>query len=411
MTAAGQSSRDQARLWLAAFVVSAALNALILLAFGLDVLSRIEFMPSRRTTEELARALKPPETVALIVPEIVAATPAPQAAPAEPEKPPTPPPQEPSFARTSRDQESDRPENPAFIGERNTRATSDLQPEETAKVMPNQEGEEPDDEGEMETTVSRHQDGDLFHDTIARPKPTVIEPELPTGPDSPKPMRTEAAAAPAAAPPPAPLKNDLVQGPFPVEREVTAAKPEEESKTVEPVEPPPEEKEAKAEEEKDLPKAADEKKAMADKDRPGQDNPPTRPAPSAAPSQPGFRGYQYKHRIHGSISRQGRSAHDVEDSVLGRYHAALSRAVEKEWQLNCIRNRDYITPGQIIVRFVLEANGKVRSINFVEEFGVGNIQKGFTSESIRSADIPPFPAEMKKQLGADPLEVTYSFTF
>ena len=98
-------------------------------------------------------------------------------------------------------------------------------------------------------------------------------------------------------------------------------------------------------------------------------------------------------------------------SVARAQPSALSRAVEREWQLNCIRNRDYITPGQIIVRFVLEANGKVRSIQFVEEFGVGNIQKGFTSESIRSAEIPPFPAEMKKQLGTEPLEVTYSFTF
>ena len=60
---------------------------------------------------------------------------------------------------------------------------------------------------------------------------------------------------------------------------------------------------------------------------------------------------------------------------------------------------------------MLESNGKVRSVNFVEEFGVGNIQKGFTSESIRSARIPPFPAEMKKQLDGEPLEVTYSFTF
>ena len=55
--------------------------------------------------------------------------------------------------------------------------------------------------------------------------------------------------------------------------------------------------------------------------------------------------------------------------------------------------------------------GKVRSLTFVEEFGVGNIQKGFTSESIRTAAIPPFPAELKKQLNGDPLEITYSFTF
>jgi len=409
MTAAGHSSRDQARLWLAAFAVSAVLNVLILLAFGLDVLEKLEFMPSRRTADELARAMKPPETVAMIFPEVVAASAGPQAAPAKTEPPP-PPPDRASFARTSRDQESEKPENPTFIGERNTRATSDLAAEENAPELPNQEGVEPDDEGEMETTVSNYQDGELFHDTIARPEAARDQTPLPPGPDSPLPMRTEAAAAAPSSPPPPPNK-DIVQGPFPVEREVKAALSPEQPKAAESAEPPQEKPEVTNEAEKDLPKALEEQQSLADKDRPGQDRPPTRPAASSQPDQPGFRGNQYKHRIHGSISREGRSALDVEDSILGRYHAALSRAVEREWQLNCVRNRDYITPGQIIVRFVLEANGKVRSINFVEEFGVGNIQKGFTSESIRAAEIPPFPAEMKKQLGKEPLEVTYSFTF
>lgn len=410
MMAAGHSSREQARLWLTAFLVSAALNGLLLVGFAWNVLADIVFMPSARS-ERLAAALKPAETVATIVPDFSPVVPAPEAAPETP-TPVPPPSQGSSFARTSIDQESERPENPAFIGERNTRATSDLAPEENAPAMPSQQGEETDDEGDRETTVSRYQDGDLFHDTIARPNAPRAAQELPVGPDSPEPMQQQAASAPAASePPPPPLADDLVQGPFPVEREVKGAMPPEEVKPPDPVEPPPDEKKADTEVPDELPKSPEEKEGTAEKDKPGKETPPTRPASSPQATQPGFRGYQYKHRIHGSISRQGRSALDVEDSVMGRYHAALSRAVEREWQLNCIRNRDYITPGQIIVRFVLEANGKVRSIQFVEEFGVGNIQKGFTSESIRSAEIPPFPAEMKKQLGTEPLEVTYSFTF
>ena len=390
--------------------MSAALNVLIILAFALDALANIELL-SRQRSEEQARVPKPRETVAMIVPEIVAA-PVPQAAAPVAAPEPKPPAEQPSFARTTLDQEAERPENPAFIGERNTRATSDLPPEATAEAnMPSQEGKEAEEDGRYETTVSQYQDGNLAHDNIARP-PSPEDPlDMAVGPDSPEPMRTEAAKAQPPAPPPVPPKKDIVEGPFPVEREVRADAPQETAKAIDPEQPPREEPDPVKEADKDLPKDAEEKRTMADKDRPGQDRPPTRPQTTKVPEEPGFRGYQYKHRIHGSISRQGRSAHDVEDSVLGRYHAALSRAVEKEWQLNCIRNRDYITPGQIIVRFVLEANGKVRSINFVEEFGVGNIQKGFTSESIRSADIPPFPAEMKKQLGADPLEVTYSFTF
>jgi outer membrane biosynthesis protein TonB len=410
MTAAGHSSREQVRLWLAAFFVSAVLNALVILAFGLEVLANIEFISRSRRAEELAQALQAPESVAVIVPEIVAAPgPVQQIAAPEPEPEPA---EQPSFARTTPDQEAERPENPAFIGERNTRATSDLPPEANAEAnMPSQDGKESEEEGRYETTVSRLQDGNLAHDNIARPPSPEDWLDMATGPDSPEPMRTEAAQAVPPAPPPVPPKKEFVEGPFPVEREVKVAEPQDPAKVVDPARPPREEPEPVAEADKDAPQTADEKRTMADKDRPGQDRPPTRPLPTKVPEEPGFRGYQYKHRIHGAISSQGRSALDVEDSVLGRYHALLSRAVEQEWQRNCNRNRDYITPGQILVRFVLESSGKVRSVNFVDVFGVGNIQKGFTSESIRSARIPPFPAELKKQLGNEPLEVTYSFTF
>jgi outer membrane biosynthesis protein TonB len=140
---------------------------------------------------------------------------------------------------------------------------------------------------------------------------------------------------------------------------------------------------------------------------------PTQPASPApqSPQSPGFRGNQKKTRLEGSISRLGRSALDVEDSALGRYHAAVSRAVEKEWQRNCVRNRDYITPGQLTMRVMLEASGKVRSVGFMEEFGVGNIPKGFTLNSIRDAEIPAMPGELKKQLDGEPLELIYRFNF
>lgn len=413
MTAAGHSTREQVRLWLAAFIVSAVLNVLVILAFGLEVLTDIIFI-SKSQSEEIAEVLKPQETVAVIVPEIVAAAlPVPQAAVAAPEPEPKPE-GEPSFARTTPDQEAAKPENPSFVGERNTRATSDRPPEVNAAAnMPSQEGEEPNEEGEAETTVSKLQDGNLAHDNIAEPMSPEESLDMAIGPDSPEPMKTEEAKALPPTPPPVPPKKEFVEGPFPVEREVKAATPQEAAKVMDPEQPPREQPEplAEAEKDKELPKAPEEKQNMADKDRPGQDKPPTRPVASKVPEEPGFRGNQYKHRIHGAISSQGRSSLDVEDSVLGRYHALLSRAVEQEWQRNCIRNRDYITPGQILVRFVLESNGKVRSVNFVDVFGVGNIQKGFTSESIRSAAIPPFPAELKKQLGNEPLEVTYSFTF
>lgn len=182
----------------------------------------------------------------------------------------------------------------------------------------------------------------------------------------------------------------LAEGPVPVDRKVKEMPEAEES-----------------------PKPATAERAEEGKEQKPEDpaKPPAKPQTAGNPNAPGFRGNQSKTRLEGSISRTGRSALNVEDSVLGRYHATVSRAVEKEWQRNCVRNRDYITPGQLTMRVMLEASGKVRSVGFIEEFGVGNIPKGFTLNSIRDAEIPAMPADLKKQLDGEPLELIYRFNF
>jgi hypothetical protein len=130
-----------------------------------------------------------------------------------------------------------------------------------------------------------------------------------------------------------------------------------------------------------------------------------------AEKAPGFKGYQRKTQIRGSISRTGKSALAVENSAMGRYQATLSRAVELEWQRNCVRYRDYITPGFLTVRFVVEQNGKVRSTGFVGAMQTNEIQKGFTLNAIRQAAIPAMPADLKKELGSEPLELIFNFYF
>lgn len=417
MTAAEAQSHQQARLWSVAFAISALANVIVLLLMGLGLVPL-----DLKSKTLLPEPAEESETVATIVPEIAAPDVALLPAEPTPASPPKPP-QAAPFARTSPDQAAERPENPSFIGERNTRATSDAAAVAQAPMLPSQKGREPHYENEVETTVSKYQDGDLASDRIAPPREgpapdsepsrermsdpsqpprapaPPVDPALATQPDTPPPapapepvVKETPAPAPDPGPakPPAPPKERLAQGAVPVDRQV----PEETPPT--PPKPP-----------------APNRRSASTETQPRETPPtPQQPKPNNAPKDaPGFRGNQQKTRINGSISRQGRSALDVEDSLLGKYHSSLSRAVEKEWQLNCVRNRDYITPGQIIVRFVLEPSGKVRSLTFLEEFGVGAIQKGFTSESIRTASIPPFPDELKKQLNGEPLEVTYSFTF
>jgi hypothetical protein len=368
MSTVGPPFQSQARLWLTAFLASALLNVAAGVLLGLWVLGRIVVAPP-------AAEAAPPETVAWIMPQIVAAE---AAAPAMPEEPARP-----SFARTSPDQEEAVPEKPRFIGERNTRATSDAAPVAAAPDMPSQKGREPVFEGEVETTESRYQDGELASDRIAQPAAAVAQPAPPSPPADPA---AKTAAAPAAESLPA--NERLAEGPLPVDRMVPEPPREE---------PPKPPTEARASESK--------------QSAPAVAPPAEAPKAAANPAAPGFRGNQKKTRLEGSITRSGRSALDVEDSLLGRYHAAVSRAVEKEWQRNCVRNRDYITPGLLTMSFLLDASGKVRSVMVVEDVQVGAIPKGFTLNSIHDAEIPAMPGELKKQLGGEPLELIYRFNF
>lgn len=382
MNAAGPPFQSQAKLWLTAFVVSALLNVVIILAIGFWALANLVINSPR-----LEQA--PFESVALIVPQVAAEVPV-MNLEGEPAIPP--PPANPAFARTSPDQVEEKADSPDFIGERNTRATSDAPPMADAPDLPNQNGREPLWEDEIETTESDYQDGELASNRSATPDAPAI-PESVISPVEPM-TPADPAISPAAdvGKPllPEPPEERLVEGPVPVDRRVKES-PESE----EPPKPaPPERTEEGKEETKEQGVPAE----------------PSKPAVETSES-PGFRGNQKKTRLEGSISRTGRSALDVEDSLLGRYHAAVSRAVEKEWQRNCVRNRDYITPGQLTMRVMLEASGKVRSVGFMEELGVGNIPKGFTLNSIRDAEIPAMPAELKKQLEGEPLELIYRFNF
>lgn len=263
--------------------------------------------------------------------------------------------------RTSPDQESAKPERPRFQGERHTTATSDAAISAKELEMPAQRGRQPIDENDLETTESDYRDGPLESQS-ARTLPT--EP-----PAQAAKTETENAEEPIAA---APLEK-LLDGPNPVESPI----------------------------------AKDAEKGKAQKSLPPK--PVTQSKPQA--NDPAFSGYQRKAAIVGSISRTGRSALDVEDTPLGRYQALISRAVEQEWQRNCVRHRKYITPGFLTVRFFVETSGRVRSVRFVGEMDTGEVQKGFTLNSIRSAEIPPMPKSMRKEYDDEPLELIFNFYF
>jgi hypothetical protein len=296
--------------------------------------------------------------------------------------------------RTTPDQESaDAPASRRFIGERNTRATSDRAPTAEEIEMPSQAGREARPDEGPETTNSEYQDGKLENENKPSPAkaippspdvlpdPSIAQPEMAKGETNPlKGTEKNAEAA---------IREKLLDGPNPIDTPVKKAEVKED---------------IKAREEKKVRDGT--QQGLAEKKV--EEKPKPKPTPI---DDPAFRGNQSKTAIQGSISRTGKSALDVADTPMGRYQAAISRAVEKEWQRNCVLRRDFIVPGYLTVRFYVQADGRVKSVQFVGDIEGGAVQKGFTLQSIRDAPIPAMPSAVKEEMGGDALELLFNFYF
>lgn len=369
--------KGDGRLWLTAFVWSLLINLGLLLALGGGLLVSNGF----GLRNEVARPVLA-EPVLTIVPEIAASVLVP-----ETKKSPV----KPRFARTSDEQQaSESVKNAPFIGERSTRAASDRAPNPSALAQPSQKGIAPRDANEIETTQSKYQDGETSEPNKARESQQSAKSTTnPSASESDK----KSSVSPAKS---APQRSGLVQGPNPVDVGVSS----EEMKK-------PTARDARAQEAvSNTPKP----EPIAE-EKPKEISPP-KEAPKPEPKKDKeFRGNQRKTAMVGSISRSGLSALEVADTPLGRYQATISRAVEIEWQRNCVRHRDFITPGFLTVRFFVETGGKVRSVQFVGDMETGEVQKGFTLNAIRKAAIPPMPKALRKEYDDDPLELMFRFYF
>ncbi len=363
-------------------MLSLVVNVAILGLAGFTIFKTQVFRKS--PTVSVSAPQQPASDMAVkILLEMVAAAPNPaESAPAKP-----------SFVRTNENQTAAAPEKSPFIGERNTQATSDRAPAPAAPPLPSQAGIDRDD---LETTVSRYQDGRLGSDQPAKPQESMPTPPSPM-PAIPDPAMAVNATAGEKMESPGnddsksspPVSDTLLEGTSPVDVPVPHNPAD---KTT--IRPTPQKR----------PKDGTAVAKAADADAP-------KPTVAKSATDPGFKGYQRKSAIVGSISRTGRSALDVADSPLGRYQAVISRAVEQEWQRNCVRHRDFITPGFLTVRFFVETSGKVRTVQFVGTMETGEIQKGFTLSAIRDAGIPAMPAAVKKDFDKEPLELIFNFYF
>lgn len=377
-----QWKEQERRLWLLAFAIASALIAILLWIVGLLMI------PNHHMS--LVAPLPAPQD-AMIIALAPTIPPTSKPAPATPEAAKNAP----RFARTSPDQSSAAPEKADFIGERDTIATSDAMPVAGAPALPSQQGREPLRPNEIETTESRPQDGALEHEQIATPsKASSAATALASSPTdaAPSPPTPAANMKPSEAPPKPQAENQ----PSPTRPE-TATLPGTEA-----VDRPIAE---------ESPKSPQPKKTLESANAKTEQTSLPKPTPPTAKNEPGFRGNQSKTKITGSIKRQGRSALNVANTPMGRYHSAISRAVEAAWHRNCIKYRDFITPGVLTIRFVIDPNSTIRSVTVVEMIDAGEVQKGFTLHAIRQANIPPIPTDLKKELQDEPIEITYNFYF
>ncbi len=377
------------QLWLLSFAIAVVITFALLVVVGfLALQSQLLAKHSPKI------APKPKEQVVIVMAPPVALTPKPEAETPPAEK------QRPSFARTSSDQASAPPEKADFIGDRDTMATSDAIPVAGAPNMPSQAGRDPRRPGEIETTESRLQDGKLDSSELAKAMTTPTPPTPATTTAAESPTKTAATEPPTTSTPATEPEENKSEDP----KKMTAdSRPTLLGDQV--VE------RTKTEEEALKPQAANkpanENKEMAETTRPEL----PKPTPKQDPNEPGFRGNQTKTKLSGSITRKGRSALNVANTPMGRYHSALSRVVEAEWHRNCTKYRDFITPGILTVRFVIAPDSTVRTISVVEMVDAGEVQKGFTLSAIRQAKIPPIPAELKAEIDDEPIELIYNFYF
>jgi len=300
------------------------------------------------------------------------------------------------FARTSADQEGAPDADTDILGERDTRAASELPATPGAKPnTPAQDGVAPLYPGHVETVSKKYQEGSLGQDA--------------QGEESAVPQEASAS------------KDDALADYEPQldEPQLDVIVPEEESSSE------PKDKHLAAGEELPAPRGDDGDKQIAE-DPKEEKSPRERPNDGAhqeadkkkivdgaeqEPKKGGFRGYSRQTRVTGSINRQGKSALNVKNSPLGRYQALISKAVELQWRRNCEQHRDHIVPGVISIRFYVDQSGGVSGIKFQEVIGANFIERGFTQRALRQVELPKMPESVQEELKGESLELIYNFYF
>ena len=125
----------------------------------------------------------------------------------------------------------------------------------------------------------------------------------------------------------------------------------------------------------------------------------------------GFNSQTSKTMVKGVLSAKGIGALDVKNSAVGTYGSHIFKEIEREWQMGNYKYRSLISPGQITLYFVVNKKGEVFRQRQVEMRGASGTQWGIVLNSVTAAKIPPMSKDVIKELGGEDLELTMGFTY
>lgn len=131
------------------------------------------------------------------------------------------------------------------------------------------------------------------------------------------------------------------------------------------------------------------------------------PNPKPSSDSPAFTPETRAREMNGGADNIGRTpSFDVESSALGKYKKLVTQAVERQWHRYREKNSDFVTYGNLKVKFRVDKEGTPRSLKIVKNES-NAVMAEFTLRAVLDADIPPMPAEVAGMLGSSGLEITY----
>ncbi len=134
--------------------------------------------------------------------------------------------------------------------------------------------------------------------------------------------------------------------------------------------------------------------------------------PAFTPSaQPGFRTVEKKNRTTGRFVFGDKASFNAKATPLGRYQQLIYRRVAYFWYRGCDEHRGDIIPGTLIIRLIIDANGRITSMELMSRRGASVSQQSFTFDAIRSASIPPIPSDAREELIGDKMDLVFEFNF